>query len=586
MFYIIWEFIRFLLIMGFLMASCAAFAKAQGTPFTYQGKLTENASAANGSYQMQFALYDAAAGGSQIGGSAQFTAVQVTNGIFTVNLDFGANAFPGASRFLEISVYSGATNSFVALNPRQPVTSAPYAIRSRSSTNADTSENSNNLGGIPANQYVQTNDARLSDDRDPLPGSANYIQNTTSPQSSADFNISGNGTAGGTLSANAINSNSQYNIGNSRVLSVAGTNNTFTGFGAGGANNGANNSFFGRSAGFDNTTGAQNSFFGSFAGANNTTGAENAFFGSGAGDANTTGNLNSFFGRGAGGANTSGSSNTFVGRESGLLNTTGFFNAFVGRNAGGANTTGAQNTFFGGNAGFGNVSGNNNTYIGFNAGSPVGGNSNNTYIGNNTGNSSSSGSNNTLLGYNATISAGSGGFVVNSTAIGAGAVVTESNRIVLGTPAEDVVIPGDLSADYTTVRLIQINELGISGSQDICRNSSGIVSGCSSSRRYKTDITPFNSGLSLINRLRPVTFKWKSDGSPDLGLVAEEVAEIEPLLASYKDGRVEGVKYNRLGVVLLNAVKEQQAQIESLKRQIELLKRLVCAENPSAEICK
>jgi hypothetical protein len=139
-----------------------------------------------------------------------------------------------------------------------------------------------------------------------------------------------------------------------------------------------------------------------------------------------------------------------------------------------------------------------------------------------------------LVGYNASINAGSGGFVVNSTAIGA--VVTESNRIVLGTPAEEVVIPGDLSADYTTVRLIQINELGISGSQDICRNSSGIISGCSSNIRYKNSIASFNLGLNLVNRLRPVTFNWKSDDSPDLGLVAEEVAEIEPLLVSYKDG--------------------------------------------------
>ena len=52
------------------------------------------------------------------------------------------------------------------------------------------------LGGIAADQYVQTNDARLANARDPLPGSANYIQNTQSPQTASNFNISGTGTIG------------------------------------------------------------------------------------------------------------------------------------------------------------------------------------------------------------------------------------------------------------------------------------------------------------------------------------------------------------------------------------------------------
>lgn len=581
------QLIKTTILSCILCFACCGAAFGQTTDFTYQGRLTDSGQTqpTSGTYQMQFALFDA--GGSQIGATITNQTVQVVNGIFTVSLDFGANSFSGASRFLQVSVFSTTINAFVALTPRQPVTSAPYAVKSLNANTAETASNSINLGGIAANQYVLINDSRLGDDRNPLAGSRFYIQNTNSPQPSANFNISGNGTTGGTLSGNVVNSSTQYNIGNSRVLSVTGTNNTFTGFGAGTVNTGINNSFFGRSAGFDNTSGAQNSFFGSFAGANNTTGAENSFFGSGAGDTNTTGGLNSFFGRSAGSANTTGSSNTFIGRESGLTNTTGNSNTFVGRSAGDMNTTGFQNTFFGANAGFGNVSGNNNTYLGYNSGSPVAGNSNNTYLGYNAGNSSSSGSNNTLIGYNANIGAGSGGgFITNSTAIGAGAVVTESNRIVLGTPAEDVVIPGDLSADYTTVRLIQLNELGISGSQEICRNSSGIISGCSSSRRYKTNIADFNLGLSLISRLRPVTFNWKSDGTPDLGLVAEEVAEVEPLLVSYKDGQVEGVKYNRLGVVLLNAMKEQQAEIESLKQQIKLLKMLVCSPNANAEICK
>lgn len=556
----------------------------QTTEFTYQGRLTDLSAAqpTGGTYQMQFALFDAAEGGNQIGATFSNPNVQVINGIFTVSLNFGAEAFSGASRFLQIRIFSTATNAYIALNPRQPLTSAPYALKSLNANTAETANNSNNLGGIAANQYVLTDDSRLSDDRNPTAGSGFYIQNTNSVQPAANFNIAGNGTAGGTLSGNAVNSATQYNIGNSRVLGVAGQNNTFTGFGAGNLNTGINNSFFGRSAGFDNTSGGQNSFFGSFSGANNTTGAENSFFGSGAGDTNTTGGLNSFFGKSAGSANTTGSSNTFIGRESGLANTTGFFNTFAGRNAGDANTTGAQNTFFGANSGGANLTGSNNTFVGFGSG-----NANNACLENN----------NTLIGYNANVSCAFNP-ISNSVAIGAGAIVDSSDTVVLGSSSAVVKIPGTVDklriSDYLQTDRLYVDTLPGGGGTDICiRTSDRVISQCSSSIRYKDNIASFSSGLSLVKRLRPVTFNWKSDGTLDLGLVAEEVAEIEPLLATFADGRVEGVKYDRLGVVLLNAVKEQQTQIEAQAKQIERqqsvidnLKKLVCAQNPGAELCK
>jgi hypothetical protein len=131
--------------------------------------------------------------------------------------------------------------------------------------------------------------------------------------------------------------------------------------------------------------------------------------------------------------------------------------------------------------------------------------------------------------------------------------------------------------------------LGGNGNTDICldnRPGYRLIAQCSSSIRYKDNIKSFNYGLSFVNRLRPVTFNWKSDGTPDLGLVAEEVAEVEPLLATYKNGQVEGVKYDRIGVVLLNAVKEQQAQIEQLQKKVDLLMNMVCQGNVLAEVCK
>src|SRR6184192_1594704 len=78
-------------------------ALAQTTAFTYQGRLTDGGTSANGNYDLQFALWDSSSGGSQIGATQNFSNIGVSSGIFTVTLDFGANAFPGTNRFLEIS---------------------------------------------------------------------------------------------------------------------------------------------------------------------------------------------------------------------------------------------------------------------------------------------------------------------------------------------------------------------------------------------------------------------------------------------------------------------------------------------------
>jgi hypothetical protein len=104
----------------------------------------------------------------------------------------------------------------------------------------------------------------------------------------------------------------------------------------------------------------------------------------------------------------------------------------------------------------------------------------------------------------------------------------------------------------------------------------------------------FLGGLDIVRRLRPITFNWKDGGMHDVGFGAEEVEKIEPLLTTRNDkGEIEGVKYGQITTVLVNAVKEQQAQIttqqqviEQQQRQIDLLKKLVCQSRFDAEICK
>ena len=300
--------IRYIFIGLMFIGLAAGASTAQTTAFTYQGKLNDTGNPANAVYDMQFKLCNAATGVTcnQTGVTITNPSVQVTNGVFTVQLnsagEFGATAFDGADRFIEIDVRpAGNAVSYQQLLPRQKITSAPYAIQSLNATTATTATNATQLGGTAASQFVQTGDARLSDARPPTAGNANYIQNTMSQQSSSNFNITGNGTAGGTLSGNAVNATTQYNIGNSRVLSVAGTSNLFAGLGAGtGASNiGLSNVFVGASAGNGNSTGNQNSFMGSAAGLNNTTGSNNSFFGAVAGQINTVGEYNTIVGSAA-----------------------------------------------------------------------------------------------------------------------------------------------------------------------------------------------------------------------------------------------------------------------------------------------
>lgn len=115
-------------------------ASAQTTTFTYQGRLADSSAVANGKYDFQFALFDAESGGAPQPQPNPVTVtragVQVANGVFTVQLDFGANAFPGADRYLEISVKKPQDSTYTPLTPRQPVTPTPYAIQSKNAMTA------------------------------------------------------------------------------------------------------------------------------------------------------------------------------------------------------------------------------------------------------------------------------------------------------------------------------------------------------------------------------------------------------------------------------------------------------------------
>ena len=113
-------------------ASASPLYAPLGTSFTYQGKLTDGGVPANGQYEFEFKLYDSLNGGNQVGGTLTYSpgGLFVTNGLFTVQLDFG-NVFDGTALYLEIGVrpsFSPNGYPFTALVPRTPLTATPYAI--------------------------------------------------------------------------------------------------------------------------------------------------------------------------------------------------------------------------------------------------------------------------------------------------------------------------------------------------------------------------------------------------------------------------------------------------------------------------
>ncbi len=103
-------------------------AFAQGTAFTYQGRLNSGTSPANGSYNLTFSLFNVASGGSAIAGPVTNSAVAVTNGLFTVTIDFGAGSFNGQTNWLQVGVETNGAGSFTLLSPYQQLTPTPYAL--------------------------------------------------------------------------------------------------------------------------------------------------------------------------------------------------------------------------------------------------------------------------------------------------------------------------------------------------------------------------------------------------------------------------------------------------------------------------
>ncbi len=124
-----------------------------GTAFTYQGKLDQSGSPLNGTADLQFTLWDAATLGNQVGAMEQVSNVTVADGRFTASIDFGAAAFNGSARWLQIAVRSPAgPGTYTTLSPRQALTAAPAALQTRGIVVDDAGRVG--IGGSPTSAQV------------------------------------------------------------------------------------------------------------------------------------------------------------------------------------------------------------------------------------------------------------------------------------------------------------------------------------------------------------------------------------------------------------------------------------------------
>jgi hypothetical protein len=331
----------------------------------------------------------------------------------------------------------------------------------------------------------------------------------------------------------------------------------------------------GQNALFGLTTGGFNTAVGFLALESNTTGSFNTALGAGTLLANTV-DSNTAVGAGALLSNTIGFGNTANGAFALFSNATGLTNVANGYQALFSNTTGSQNAAIGTGALFSNTSGNGNTATGLGAlaANTIG--QSNTANGVNALGANTNGSGNTAFGFGALEFNTTGH---GNTALGDGAggnVTTASNAICVGSNGANVSnscfignIRGITTANADAIQVMI--------------DSAGQLGTVSSSRRYKTDIKPMDKGSESILALKPVSFRYKAhkDATPQFGLIAEQVAEVNPdLVVRDKNGEIYTVRYDAVNAMLLNEflkehhiVQEQQATITQLESTVAQQKK-------------
>jgi Chaperone of endosialidase len=292
------------------------------------------------------------------------------------------------------------------------------------------------------------------------------------------------------------------------------------------------------------TTGTYNTAVGVFSLMSNTETSLNTAIGAGALLGNDTGILNTATGAGALLSNTEGRSNTANGAFALFSNTEGVQNTAIGLSALQNNTLGQANTANGWTALGSNTEGNDNTAVGWDA------------LGSN-----STGAGNTALGFGALFTNTTG---ENNTALGdfAGKGVTTANNVIcIGSSGANV--------DFSTwIENIYGVTTQSGTTAPVVVSDGGQLGTVASSERFKKDIATMEKASEAVLALRPVTFHYKTDGreTPQFGLIAEEVAKVNPaLVLPDKEGKPYTVRYDAVNAMLLNEFLKEHRKVEKLE---------------------
>jgi hypothetical protein len=306
-------FIALALLAIFTLNLPLSTAHAQGTAFTYQGQLQNNGNPASGTYNLTFTLFTNSTSGAAIAEPATNNAVAVTNGLFTVLINFGSGVWNGATNWLQIGVESNGASSFTTLSPRQQLTPTPYAIFANTASNV--------LGTVLAGQ---------------LSGTVPLAQLPSTVITNGEPSVTlSNVTLTGLLTLpSAV---ATINAGGGSLLYIDGAADLYAGLFAGNAAiSASDNTGIGYGSLSSNSNGVNNTAIGYLSLANNTNGSFNVASGGRALYSNTSGNNNTAYGRRALEENTSGSDNTAEGYEALLGNPGGSNNIALGYLAGSA----------------------------------------------------------------------------------------------------------------------------------------------------------------------------------------------------------------------------------------------------------
>jgi hypothetical protein len=545
-----------------LLLAAKLAALAQPFAVGYQGRLFDGSTPANGNYDFTFTFYQSPTGGTPLFGPVTNLDVAVSNGLFTTYISLigiNTNIFGSginAANFLEIAARTNNPSlAFLTLTPRERLVNTPYAISAESLS-----------GTMPTTQL------------------SGMIGNSQLANSSITVYAGTGLTGGGTV---ALGGSTTLN--NAGVTSLAGGGGVTVSAAGGAVTLGSTAT----SANIPNTIVSRDSSGNFSAGSITLAGPlylpdtgivsnlvysgstpvlyaddnANSFFGPGAGNPNSPGALNTAVGNGALTTPLSSalgytSENTAVGWTALYQDWAGNYNTAVGAAAMFANVGGDDNTAVGVNALANSQHGDYNTAVGVGALGAGVGEAGNTGVGA-AALEQSTGSRNIGLGYNAGMNLTTGD---DNIEIGNTGTSSDNSFIRIGT--EGTHGPTYIAGIYGKT---------VSGSS-VTVNSSGQLGVAPSSQRFKQQIQTMGSASDVLYALKPVNFRYKPEidpeGTPQFGLVAEEVQKVAPELVAHDvDGKPFTVRYEAVNAMLLNEFLKQHQKVEEQSGQLQELKQ-------------